>query len=225
MAAHGISTFREGAIAAGAGRQVAELMCLVLLVETVMWIVPLTPNPRLSYTGITIVIISLLAVTHMRDNLTARSLGLRFDNFWRALGSIALPLGLFVATMLAAGYLAGSLRFGTRFASMLVLVPIWALLQHYMLFGFVHRRFRALLGPGLPSVAASTALFSLLHLPNPVLTLACGVGGFIWARVYDREPNLIAHSLTHAVASAVLANSLPGWLLKNMVVGYNYFFR
>jgi len=50
-------------------------------------------------------------------------------------------------------------------------------------------------------------------------------GGYVWAREYQQRPNLIANALTHAVASAFLANSLPHYLLRNMVVGYNHFFR
>lgn len=208
-----------------AGRIIGELACLVLLIETIMWIVPFTPNPRVAYSGLAAMIILLLATTHLRDRITARSLGIRFDNFLRVLLRIVAPLGFFVAAMLLIGYMAGSLRFGPRFFSMLTFVPSWALLQHYMLFGFVHRRFRALLGPGTPSIAASTAVFSLLHLPNPVLTVACAFGGYIWAREYERDPNLLAHAITHGIASAFLANSLPGWILKNMVVGYTYFLR
>ena len=102
-------------------------------------------------------------------------------------------------------------------------MPPWALLQQYLLFGFCHRRIRLLLGPGRSSILATSTLFGLMHLPNPVLTVACTLGGFVWAREFDRSPNLVAHALTHAVGSAFLANSLPRALLKNMTVGYQYF--
>jgi hypothetical protein len=65
----------------------------------------------------------------------------------------------------------------------------------------------------------------LLHFPNPMLMFCCALGAYVWAREYERRPNLFANAITHAIASAFLANSLPHWLLKNMVVGYNYFFR
>jgi hypothetical protein len=108
---------------------------------------------------------------------------------------------------------------------MLISVPFWAFLQQYMLLAFANRRLRLILGAGTHSVFATAVFFSLLHLPNPVLTLVCALGGYIWAREYEREPNLFANALTHAIASAFLANSIPSSLLKNMVVGYNYFFR
>jgi hypothetical protein len=139
------------------------------------------------------------------------------------LGRLALPLGVFISIVVAIGYWAGTLRFGTKFYSMLLSVPIWALLQQYMLLAFANHRLRVLAGDR--SVAMTAAMFGLLHFPNPILMIACAAGGYIWAREYERSPNLFANALTHTVASAFLANSLPGSLLKNMVVGYNFFFR
>lgn len=202
-----------------------ELACLVILIESIMWAVPFAPNPRLAYSVLALLIAVLLLLAYVRDGVSLRELGLRLDNFHRVLKRIAPALFIFVASMLVVGLAAGTLRLRPKFFSMLLFVPPWALLQQYMLLAFAHRRFRVIIGSGRASVVASAALFSVLHFPNPVLTVVCALGGLIWAREYEREPNLLAHSVTHAVASAFLANSLPGWILKNMVVGYNYFLR
>ena len=206
-------------------RAFTELTILVVLIEVIMWIVPVVPHARFAYGLIAVVIAFLLAYTFFRDRITARELGLRVDNFFRALKPLAIPLAVFVLLVVFVGFEFGALRFGAKFFSMLLFVPVWALLQQYMLLAFVGRRLRSILGGGLSGAFATAALFALLHLPNPVLTIACAAGGYLWARVYEREPNLFANALTHAVASAFLANSLPGWMLKNMVVGYNYFLR
>lgn len=202
-----------------------EIGCLLFCMELIMWIVPLMPNARMAYAGLAALIVVLLAVTHLRDRATARELGLRFDNFLPALAWISVRLAPFIAAILLVGAAAQSLRFGERFYGMLLSVPLWALLQQYMLFVFVHRRLRVVLGEGRRAVFVTAALFALFHLPNPVLTLACAIAGFIWARAYERSPNLFANAFTHTVASALIANSLPHWLLKNMVVGTNHFFR
>ena len=202
-----------------------ELVCLVLLVETIMWIVPFVPRQRTAYTGLAFLIIVLLVVCHFRDGVSARELGLRFDNFFLVLRRIAPFVVASVALFLLVGFACGTLRFGAKFYSMLASVPVWALLQQYMLLAFSNRRLRVILGEGRKSVIATAVMFSLLHLPNPVLTVACAAGGYVWASEYNRSPNLFANAVTHAVASAFLANTLPGWLLKNMVVGYNYFLR
>ncbi len=202
-----------------------ELACLVGLVETIMWAVPFAPNQRAAYAGLAALIIVMLAVCHLRDGLSARKLGFRFDNFFAVLRRIAPALVTFVLIVLVIGKLYESLRFGQKFYLMLLTVPLWALLQQYMLLAFVGRRLRFIAGEGSRATILTATLFSLLHLPNPVLTVACAAGGYIWAREYERSPNLFANALTHTIASAFLANTLPGWLLKNMVVGYNYFLR
>jgi hypothetical protein len=206
-------------------RALAEVAILIVLVETIMWLVPLTPNPRLAYAGVAFLLALFVAVCSMTDGARAREIGLRFDNLFPVLKRITPVLAIFVLLIVAIGFEFGTLRFGRKFFSMLLFVPLWAFLQQYLLLVFIGRRLQMILGDGRRSVALTAALFSLLHLPNPVLTLACAAGGYIWAREYQRSPNLFASALTHTVASAFLANSLPGWLLKNMVVGYNYFLR
>jgi hypothetical protein len=203
----------------------AELLSLLFCVELIMWVVPVLPGGRAAYGALALVIAVLLTVCYIKDGLDLPQVGIRVDNLGTALARLSIPLTAFVLLVVLIGLVAGSLKLGQRFLSMLIVVPLWALLQQYMLLAFAGTRLRVIVGPGKRSVLATAALFGFLHLPNPTLAVACIFGGYIWATVYDRYPNLIAGSLTHAVASAFLANSLPHSLLKNMVVGYNYFFR
>ena len=190
-----------------------------------MWLVPLIPNARVAYAGLAILIIILLAVTHLRDGASARAMGFRFDNFLATLAWISLRLAPFIALVVLVGMAADSVHLSARFYGMLMGVPLWALLQQYMLFAFVYPRLRVALGEGQRAVFVTALLFALLHLPNPMLTLACALAGLIWAQAFARSPNLFANAVTHTLGSAVIANSLPHWLLKNMVVGTNHFFR
>jgi hypothetical protein len=213
---------------AGSSRRLiaaTELACLVILIEAIAWLVPLLRDSRIAYASLSVMTVGLLFLCYLRDEVSLRELGLRADNLLKVLGRLWLPLAAFVALAVAVGLAAGTLRFGSRFFSMLAGVPLWALLQQYMLLAFANRRLRVIVGAGRGSVQATAALFSLLHLPNPILTVACAFGGYAWAREYEREPNLFANAITHTIASAFLANSLSHSLLKNMVVGYNCFFR
>jgi len=209
----------------GVRAAMVELGCLILLVEIIEWIVPLTAYPRGAYAVPASLLLLLLMVCFVRDGVSATELGIRFDNLPRVFSRILPALSLFVLLTVAIGISAGTLDFGKRFYSMLITVPLWAFIQQYMLLAFAHRRVRLIIGTGTRAELATAALFAALHLPNPILTVVCAAGGFIWARVYDRDPNLLANALTHAIASAFLANSLQHTLLKNMVVGYNYFLR
>lgn len=208
-----------------ASQALVELACMILAVELIEWAVPLAGNNAKAYGGLALVIALLMAVCFLRDGLGPKRLGIRMDNFLPALGDLLPFLMVFVLAMVSIGLVFGSIRLGDRFWSMLAVVPPWALLQQYMLLAFANHRFRVLFGGGESATIATAALFAALHLPNPALTVVCGLGGYIWASEYAIRPNLFANALTHTVASAFLANTLPHSLLRNMVVGYNHFFR
>lgn len=199
-----------------------ELSGLVTGVLAIMWVAPFLPDREFASRAITGFLLLLLAISRWRDDETWAGLGFRFDNFWPVLkGLLPFVAGL-VVFVVSVGAVAGSLRFGERFWRMLVGVPLWGLLQHYLLLAFAHRKFRVLVGDGHRSVFATAALFGVVHLPNPALTIVCTLGGFVWANAYDRSPNLFAHAVTHAIGSAFVANTLPDTWLKSMVVGYRY---
>jgi hypothetical protein len=203
----------------------AELAFMVLVVEMIEWVVPLTGNSPTAYGVFASTIAVLMAICFLRDGIGPRRLGLRLDNFVDALVDLLPFLVVFVVAVVAIGLAAGSIKLRDRFWSMLAVVPPWALLQQYMLLAFAGPRLRVLMGRGEAATVATASLFAILHLPNPALTIVCAVGGYIWASEYSRRPNLLANTFTHTVASAFLANTLPHWLLRNMVVGYNHFLR
>jgi membrane protease YdiL (CAAX protease family) len=55
------------------------------------------------------------------------------------------------------------------------------------------------------------------------LAFATFIGGFIWAYVYQRAPNLPALALSHALMSMLLACSLPPSVINSLRVGIKYF--
>lgn len=200
-----------------------EFTALVAGILTIMWVVPFLPAHDLVKDVFVGALLLLLVFCRVREDVSWRELGFRWDNFVPVLLRLTPYFGGLVLGLLSIGMAAGTLRFCVKSWSTLPVLPVWALLQQYMLLAFAHRRLCVLLGPGQRCTWATAALFGIMHLPNPTLTLVCAFGGYVWAREYSRSPNLYAHVLTHAIGSMVLASSLPRVLLKNMVVGYRYF--
>ncbi len=168
--------------------------------------------------------LALMLFSHRAHGETAREIGWRLDNFWQAARVLILPMLAAAALIVGLGLLNKSLRFdGRQMLEWAVWLPLWGLMQQYVLQGFVNRRAQILYGRGWRSVLLVALVFALLHLPNPWLTFATFAGGLIWAYAYQRAPNLIALALSHALMSMLLACSLPASTINSLRVGIKYF--
>lgn len=172
--------------------------------------------------------VALMLLSHRVRGESAREIGWRLDNFWKA-ARLLLPPMLAVSTLLAGlGWYAGTLDFGRWEGGQSILgVPglslVWGVLQQYALQGFINRRAQVALGRGALSVLLVGLLFALFHLPNLWLTLATLAGGLLWAYVYQRAPNILAVGLSHSLMTWVMISSVPAGALHNLRVGFKYF--
>ena len=168
--------------------------------------------------------LALMLFSHRAYGETAREIGWRLDNFWQAARLLILPMLAAAVLIVGLGLLKKSLRFnGGQMLEWALWLPLWGLMQQYVLQGFVNRRAQIVCGRGWPSIILVALVFAILHLPNPWLSLATFAGGIIWAYVYQRAPNLIALALSHALMSMLLACSLPASTINSLRVGIKYF--
>ncbi|HEV2859648.1 MAG TPA: CPBP family intramembrane glutamic endopeptidase [Pyrinomonadaceae bacterium] len=212
--------------AALAAWEIATVVLSVLVAEWVVLSVAGGSVPALAFVILTSVAFMLLS--HRARGETARDVGWRLDNFGRASRLIAPPMILTTVLLVAAGLYTSKLDF-TRWRGedslprVLLLGVLWGFLQQYALQGFINRRAQIIWGRGPFSVLAVALTFALLHLPNPWLMLATFAGGLVWARAYQKEPNLLALGLSHGLMTWVLISAFPSAALHNLRVGYKFF--
>lgn len=162
--------------------------------------------------------------SHWYRGESLKTIGFRLDNFVAAGRILILPTIGAIVVILILGWALSASAFRFRpWRSHFLLLPLWALFQQYALQGFINRRLQSAMGTGFKVTLLVGLLFGLLHLPNPLLAFLTCLGGLIWASVYQRQPNLLALGISHAVASLTLALAIPPNLVNGLRVGFRYF--
>lgn len=152
------------------------------------------------------------------------SMGMCKANLYRSLWGVGLAAGVAVAAVALAdrlhtlhtpATLASSLRHYLGYA-------LWATVQQIILQCFFLMRSLRLMGNATMAAVFSACLFSMAHLPNPVLsviTLVCGVAACLFFLHYRNVWPLAA---AHALLGIAIAITVPVNLDHNMRVGIGY---
>jgi len=201
-----------------------EIVSIVLSFGIGEWVViAFVPQNKLMLAVPALAALSLVLFSKKERGESWRDLGWRLDNFGSAVRIIFLPTLIGAAIILLVGWQMSSIHLSrSNLVTWGTGLVVWAFAQQLFLQGFINRRSQIIWGKGWISVLIVAVIFAVLHLPNPILSLATFIGAIIWAKAYQRHPNLFAVALSHASLSFLLAMSLPNWLLNNLRVGFKY---
>jgi hypothetical protein len=100
---------------------------------------------------------------------------------------------------------------------------IWAVMQQFVLQIYFLVRLMRLLPGKIAPVIASAGLFSLAHLPNPVLTPVTMVWGIVACILFLRYHNIYTLGLAHGILGVCVAIIVPDSIHHHMRVGVGYY--
>jgi CAAX prenyl protease-like protein len=135
-----------------------------------------------------------------RDKRALRDWGLSFDGL-RPTARITAVLAIgAVAAMGAIAHGRGSLRFHADMIPLVLLYPVWGLVQQVLVQGmFVGNLVSSYphLSRSASVVVGAGVLFGAVHLPDPELTGAAALMGVLFAAVFVRHRNVWPLGLVH----------------------------
>jgi CAAX prenyl protease-like protein len=100
---------------------------------------------------------------------------------------------------------------------------IWAVMQQFLLQIYFLLRLQRLLPGKVAPVIAAAGLFSLAHLPNPVLTPVTLVWGIAACLLFLRYRNIYTLGLAHGILGLCVAVIVPDSIQHHMRVGIGYY--
>ncbi len=170
---------------------------------------------------------AITLVSHRLHGETLADLGIRLDTLRRSLAEALLVIAPSVLLVIGVGLTLGQgPRMNVPEMALAVLVTYpWALFQQYGLVAVFGRRLRRLTSSPWRADLLCATIFSILHLPNPLLTATTFGAGYIASALFRRSPNLFALALAHSLLSTALYFSLPSSLTLLMRVGPGCIFK
>jgi membrane protease YdiL (CAAX protease family) len=179
------------------------------------WLAPVTPRSTAAAAGAVVLALALTRAWR------AREWGLARSGFGAAVWQNLLFTAVAGGTLAAAGWQRGTWHLRAMSGADVAILLLWALGQQFALQITLLREAQAVTSRAAGVVVAA-ALFAALHLPNPFLTAVTFVAALGWCAVYDRHPNLIPPTISHALLTMVVLMALDDTVTGRLRVGIGY---
>jgi len=212
------ATVPEGPKARSRSRDLLELSIAYALILAVLW----TPRPwqRLLFSLAAVYLISVLCISFPGWKAMGLATAGLARSLWvigvaLAMAAIAILIAVRMNTMLWPG---GFVPFVHRYLG----YAIWAVFQQLLLQDFFLARLLHLSPSPRSAALIAATIFSLAHLPSPILTVVTSIWGLAACLLFLRYRNLYPLALAHAIFGITIALIIPGPVIHNMRVGLGY---
>jgi len=170
---------------------------------------------RVSVPAVIIVLITML------NGLRSGVWGLSPKALLPAARAAALFTTVAVSVVLGIGVMLGTIHHqGASLRELAFLIP-WGTAQQWVLQTVVLREARSL-ASRKKSIIVASALFAVVHAPNPLLMTMTFAGALGWCAIYTRYPNILPLGVSHAVATIALLYSFDANLTGHLRIGQAY---
>jgi len=191
----------------------------VAIVATVLtytwWLAPVTPRSTAAVAGAVVLALALARAWR------AHEWGLAWSGLGASLWQTALFTAVAGGALAVAGWQRGTWHPRAMSGADAAMLLLWALGQQFALQITLLRESQAVTSRPVGVVVAA-ALFAALHLPNPFLTAVTFVAALVWCAIYDRHPNLIPPTMSHALLTIVVLLALDDTVTGRLRVGIGY---
>lgn len=202
----------------------AEIASVIASILIAVWIiVPLYPSNRLMMVVPAVAMLAIVVNSMRVRGETRADIGLTGAHFIHALRLLVVPM--IVAIVVLGGIAVATHTFRSEFWEWykLISIPVWGVVQQFLLQGFVYRRISSLVDDRSRAIGVTAIMFSLIHFPNFPLMILTLIGSLVWTWIYSRAPNILAVGISHGLMSLLVMATLPKQMLPTLTIGYKYF--
>ena len=168
--------------------------------------------------------VSWVIATTIAQRRKLRELGLGLSGFAGA--SIAIAVALVASALILIGaWRLGTLRalYGSHPLVHALGYALWATIQEFILNSYFFLTLEEILPRARDAAIAAALLFTLAHIPNPVLLVGTFLASALFVTVFRRSRNIYPLGIAHAILGLSVAITFPDSLLRHMRVGIGYY--